>query len=51
MGADNAPLSYRCGRCGNTFTVSPGSTSICPVCGFNCGPDKCQRLETSDQGY
>lgn len=51
MGADNAPLSYRCNRCGNTFRLEAGIDNICPICGFRCAPDKCRRVETSDQGY
>ncbi|WP_338834134.1 hypothetical protein MHLNE_04800 [Moorella humiferrea] len=51
MGAENAPLSYRCSRCGNTFKVNPGGANICPICGFNCGPDKCRQVEASDEGY
>ncbi len=51
MGADNAPLSFRCSRCGNTFRVETGVDIICPVCGFKCAPDKCRQMESSDQGY
>ncbi|MBE3572375.1 MAG: hypothetical protein IMW95_05435 [Moorella humiferrea] len=51
MGAENAPLSYRCSRCGNTFKVNPDGANICPICGFNCGPDKCRQVDASDEGY
>jgi|GEM_PF-617141 len=50
-GADNAPLSFRCSRCGNTFSVEPERNAICPVCGFNCNAGGCQMLEASDEGY
>lgn len=47
----NAPQSFRCSRCGNTFKVDQGSNDICPICGFNCKTGHCQQLETSDEGY
>lgn len=50
-GANNAPQSYRCSRCGNTFAAEPGNKAICPICGFNCSAGRCQMLEASDEGY
>ncbi|MGB9662394.1 MAG: hypothetical protein ACPL5F_10350 [Moorellaceae bacterium] len=50
-GADNAPLSYHCSRCGNTFVAERGGKAICPVCGFNCSAGGCRVFEASDEGY
>ncbi len=51
MHADNAPLSYRCSRCGNTFEANADVENVCPICGFKCSPHKCRQLEASDEGY
>lgn len=48
--ADNASSSYKCSKCGATFSISE-EESICPVCGFNCSHGGCQIVDASDEGY
>lgn len=48
--ADNASASFKCTQCGAFFSISEES-STCPVCGFNCSHEACQKVDASDEGY
>lgn len=51
MKPDNAEESFKCNRCGYTFSRGLSREKKCPSCGFTCTVDSCQSLGVSNEEY
>jgi len=48
---DNAEVSFKCKRCGITFSKGSLTQKQCPSCSFNCTESSCKTLGSSNEGY
>lgn len=43
--------SFKCQNCGQMFPTNQQREGKCPVCGFTCNRERCEVVQSSNQGY
>ncbi len=48
---DNAEESFKCAKCGYSFSRGTQRQKKCPSCGFVCTVETCPSIGASNEGY